>query len=788
MKRFLSLLIALIVLLSLAPAALAEGPAEYQEGDTIEYAGEGEVDRGRIRRLLMLSSSLSDLKVSYLDLNRVYLVNGQSATWTLVADGGSGGYSYEFYLWYRAGTSGSLAYVTRQNKSESNVFTYTPNHASGQYMVSVNLYDSTGAYVTWQSQIYEVYSPQDADDEKTVAGKVEQLAAECVAYAGDSEYARALWLHDWLTLNANYDYSLTKFYPSGVLLDGTGVCQSYALAYDMLLKAVGMESVYVTGTAGGGSHAWNIVKIDGEWYHIDCTWDDPGEGGLEGHDYFCLSDEKMAQDHLWTSDAEKYPPCPSDEISYNRKNGYIEISGEAALKQALTAYAAKNMTYVPFLYTGSGSFDFGSAVQSWLSSSASANVSGVSWSISGNVCVVRLKINGVSTDESKAQLVSLDRNALTLTEGASYRLVSFALPEGGSGLSWTSSNEKVASVKDGLVTALIPGSATVTVRCENGNSASCAVTCTADPRKGTFGNFHYLSQDDGTVTLVGFVNPPTDGLVIPATLNGRAVSGFADGLFDGIANISTPCGTYAASYAKQKGLDWTITHTVVIDPAVEPTFTSVGLTEGSHCSVCLEIFVAQQEIPKLVAPDAVRFAQEETSGQLNIGDTLTLTPVLTPDNAVATFTWTSSAPAVASIDENGLVTALQEGSATVTVKTQNGKTATFKINVTDPYKPTGITLDKTGTVTLSLYDTLQLHSALIPDTAVSDVTWTSGASTVAAVDENGLVTPLKEGFANITAKTVKGNQTATITVIVVDPHKPTGVTLDKTGTVTLSLY
>ncbi len=56
-----------------------------------------------------------------------------------------------------------------------------------------------------------------------------------------------------------------------------GVCQCYALLMNALLQRVGVESRYLSGTlSSGGSHAWNLVKIDGAWYHIDATWDDGG--------------------------------------------------------------------------------------------------------------------------------------------------------------------------------------------------------------------------------------------------------------------------------------------------------------------------------------------------------------------------------------------------------------------------------------------------------------------------------------------------------------------------------
>ena len=106
-----------------------------------------------------------------------------------------------------------------------------------------------------------------------------------VVRPGMTDWEKALALHDYLTLHANYDYTFKYYYADGVLLHGTGVCNSYTLAYQKLLDEVGIANT----TETGDDHIWNMVRLDGEWYHIDCTWDDPGEGGSENHTYFCVS-------------------------------------------------------------------------------------------------------------------------------------------------------------------------------------------------------------------------------------------------------------------------------------------------------------------------------------------------------------------------------------------------------------------------------------------------------------------------------------------------------------------
>ncbi|MGO4375694.1 transglutaminase domain-containing protein, partial [Paenibacillus sp. MCAF20] len=116
-------------------------------------------------------------------------------------------------------------------------------------------------------------------------------------------------VHDYVVLNAAYDYDNYKrgtipddsYSEYGILMLKTGVCEGYALTMQLLFNLAGIESYYLAGTANGGGHAWNVVKLDGKYYHLDATWDDPvpDRPGKTRYAYFLISDEQMAQDHKW---------------------------------------------------------------------------------------------------------------------------------------------------------------------------------------------------------------------------------------------------------------------------------------------------------------------------------------------------------------------------------------------------------------------------------------------------------------------------------------------------------
>ena len=158
---------------------------------------------------------------------------------------------------------------------------------------------------------------------------------------------------------------------------------------------------------------------------------------------------------------------------------------------------------------------------------------------------------------------------------------------------------------------------------------------------------------------------------------------------------------------------------------------------------------------------------DKTSLELTEGGTARLTATILPQNTTnKNVTWTSSDPSVAAVDQSGTVTAKKAGTATITA-TADGKSATCTVTVTAATVPvTGVTLNKTST---SLYvgDTETLTPTITPDNATNkDVTWTSSDSTVATVDQNGLVTALARGTAVITATTADSGKTASCTVTV----------------------
>ncbi len=98
----------------------------------------------------------------------------------------------------------------------------------------------------------------------------------------DSDYDKVLYIHDWLTQNVKYDETTSKTNKDtiyGVFVEKEAVCGGYAKAFKYLLDMENINTIIIQGegTAEGKTenHAWNYVQLDGNWYGVDCTWDDP---------------------------------------------------------------------------------------------------------------------------------------------------------------------------------------------------------------------------------------------------------------------------------------------------------------------------------------------------------------------------------------------------------------------------------------------------------------------------------------------------------------------------------
>ncbi|MEB2281560.1 DUF5050 domain-containing protein [Lysinibacillus xylanilyticus] len=164
----------------------------------------------------------------------------------------------------------------------------------------------------------------------------------------DVEKVRAV--NDYIVANTAYTDQTNSSPHSAytVLAEHGGVCQGYALLAHSMLQKLGIETKYIVGYVGQEGHAWNLVKLGGQWYHLDTTWNDPvpDRKGAVRYQYFLVDDRTMAKDHTWI--AKDYPKATSTMYSYFHN---VDFAAQVGQQIFYSNVADDNKLYVLDLQT-----------------------------------------------------------------------------------------------------------------------------------------------------------------------------------------------------------------------------------------------------------------------------------------------------------------------------------------------------------------------------------------------------------------------------------------------------
>lgn len=335
--------------------------------------------------------------------------------------------------------------------------------------------------------------------------------------------------------------------------------------------------------------------------------------------------------------------------------------------------------------------------------------------------------------------IELDKSELSLKKGESASLNATIFPENASdkSLKWGSSDVSVATVDAyGNVKAEGNGEATV-----------------------------FVSSSDGGFTA--YCNVKVGTSVTGISLDPREFT------LETIGSSFTIKPVISPEDASDLGVVWESADTKVVSVASDGTVTAIGpgtttvtatTNDGSFTSNCVVS----------VKSPAQHVSLDKTSLKLLEGESGKLTATVYPLNSTQkTLTWVSDHPDVASVDNEGNVTARKAGTATVTVKVAEKVTAVCKVTVIS--RVTGISMSET-TVELKPGETHQLKATVLPQNASNaEVTWYSDKESVAKVSQSGLVSAVSTGEATIHVVTSDGGKMATCLVKVGTPVK--GITL-----------
>lgn len=183
---------------------------------------------------------------------------------------------------------------------------------------------------------YNLSATQSNQMTSALISKVSQIKAKVPT---TSQFDKIKYIHDYIINNCQYASSLNNnniFTAYGALVEGNAVCEGYSKAFAILCNEVGIDCYLMTGdgvtSSGSTPHMWNLVKCDGQWYHMDVTWDDPTGGTPTlSYAYFNVTAAQIQTDHRIDTDTlVKLNSATATQSNFFVKYGYQADSYDSA--------------------------------------------------------------------------------------------------------------------------------------------------------------------------------------------------------------------------------------------------------------------------------------------------------------------------------------------------------------------------------------------------------------------------------------------------------------------------
>ena len=172
-------------------------------------------------------------------------------------------------------------------------------------------------YDSHSSYLLQIGYSMDIDEVKRIKRETPPLVnsvASKIKTSVNSDYEAIRAVNSYLCDNVYYPpnepYAPVTHSPYGALKDGCAVCEGYACAAKLILNKLNIEcDIELGNVIGGGGHAWNLVRLEGNWYQLDVTWNDCGSTD----DFFLVTDDFMSQSRTW--DRSNYPSTPTERYT-----------------------------------------------------------------------------------------------------------------------------------------------------------------------------------------------------------------------------------------------------------------------------------------------------------------------------------------------------------------------------------------------------------------------------------------------------------------------------------------
>ena len=360
--------------------------------------------------------------------------------------------------------------------------------------------------------------------------------------------------------------------------------------------------------------------------------------------------------------------------------------------------------------------------------------------------------------------ISLSSETMNMSVGDKATLVVTIIPSDATNkhIIWTSNDTSIATVdEDGVVNALNEGNVIITAKTQDGSKEA---NCNVIVKKVTIiVSIDSVSLNKSTLNLEVGQEEILLANISPADATNKEI-------------------TWISSDKKVA----TVNSKGIVKGIKEGKATITVITKDGSKKASCDVTVKKAPT-SFVSVNTIRL--NKSNLDIDLGSKEQLSVIFEPSNATnKEVTWTSSNTSIATVDTNGVISALKEGKATITVTTKDGnKKASCEVTIlpiTTSVAVQSVSLDKTS-LSIKEGDKVTLKATINPSTATNkEVTWTSSNTSIATVDTNGAISALKEGKATITVTTKDGNKKASCEVTVL-PITTTvavqSVSLDKTS-------
>ena len=547
-----------------------------------------------------------------------------------------------------------------------------------------------------------------------------------------SDTEKALFIHDYLATHIDYTSyaeagnSRSVYQAYGALVNGKAVCQGYALAFDDIMGKLGIPCYMVSSNYM--NHAWNLIQINGKYYHIDCTWDDPTwpndvvfpnhcehENFLRSRSGIINTGHKGTD---WLLDTE------SDAYSMNTDTAFDSVpfqSCSAPMAPAGSKWGYLiNSKYAGYLYT----YDFSTSTNSLV-----AEINEV-WSVYDSNYGYVNTYSGLTSIEYSSKTYFVVNGPTTLyvydPEGNGTPVNNYGYFIGSDStegsifyyISSDGSNVNYEIYHSPRGTRIKTGSVSYSMLMTGKEATYYKVSISVNNSAyGTVSPIGEGKLEEGT-TMTVTAQPKTGYILKHYILNGNTVS--ASSLTYTIKNISADT-TLVAVFEKIGGRK----------------ITSIT----ANTSSLLPIYIGETEY-------------------LELAPLLTILPA---DASYTVLKWTSSNENIAVVNGSGTVIPSANGNVVIKATAQDGSGKSVSIPLEIRTRNTSVLIGRS--ISKTYFDdltntnvksrpgaTIQLSTFVMPTTASNKVVcWTSSAPAVASVDGNGKVTVLSAGTADITA-------------------------------------